>query len=68
MPPCRCASAVGILANVQALAQRQAAVETRTPVIPGYNDAPEHLAAIARMRALHQFLAEIYPHTMLSSD
>jgi len=100
-----------ILANLRKLAQRQAAVEIRTPVIPGYNDAPEHLAAVARlladmpnvtawrllpyhsmakgkyqalgmpypmpetampdntrMRALQQSLAEIFPHTMLSSD
>lgn len=40
-----------ILANLKALAARKAAVEIRTPVIPGYNDAPAQLEAIARLLA-----------------
>jgi len=40
-----------ILANLHALSEAGAAVEIRTPVIPGYNDASEHLTAVASLLA-----------------
>ena len=40
-----------ILDNLRRLIQAGAAVEIRTPVIPGYNDDPAHLEAIASLLA-----------------
>ena len=40
-----------ILENLRKLSEKGAAVEIRTPVIPGYNDSMDHLKSIARLLA-----------------
>lgn len=40
-----------ILSNLRRLVEHQANVTVRVPVIPGYNDSPDRIAAIARVAA-----------------
>jgi len=59
-----------ILANLEYLYSRGARIVLRCPLVPGVNDAPEHLAGIARLSARYPDLAgvEIMPYHNLGRD